>query len=222
MVVRHRAAAALALVLGVASCDAPTIPEQGFAYDPRLPGGLVYHWPAGATISVFVDPEGWTQEFDARASVLAAFRQWEAVTHYRDYDLRLVNEPGVADVIVHHYDAPFLVDVSECIYPGGSGEGVTFFCPNEARDALVVLPLLSGGPGRVKMDVRVATGLRYVSPDDYHRYVTHEIGHVLGIGAHSPSASDLMFGGLLTASQPTGDDARTLRWVLRQPVDVRP
>ena len=221
MVVRHRTLLCLAAATLVA-CDAPTVPEATFAYDPRLPGGLVYHWPAGSTISVFVDPVGWNQGFDPRASVLEAFRQWEEVALYRDFNLRVVDEPAEADVIVHHHEAPFLVDVSECTYTGGSGEALTFFCPNEARDALVVLPLLSGGPGKVKMDVRVAPMARYLPLDGMHRYVVHEIGHVLGIGSHSQDPSDVMYGGGVEVTKPSDRDARTLRWVLRQPVDVRP
>lgn len=221
MVVRHRWLAILAASVVVASCDSPTVPEQGFAFDPRLPGGLVYHWPVGATIAVYVDAAGWPAGLDPEAAVLAAFRQWEEVAHYRDFTLRIADSPADADVIVHHYQAPFLVDVSECSYPDAGGSGVTFFCPNEALDALEVLPLLSGGPGMVKMDVRV--GLPgVITLESIQPYVTHEIGHVLGIGAHSTNPADLMFAGELTVSKPTERDARTLRWVLRQPVDVRP
>lgn len=222
MVVRHRWLALVAASLVVTSCDSPTVPEQSFAFDPRLPGGLVYHWPVGATISVYVDPAAWPGGIDPEAAVLEAFRQWEEVAHYRDFTLRIADAAAQADVIVHHYQAPLLVDVSECIYPDGGGDGVTFFCPNEALDALEVLPLLSGGPGKVKMDVRVAAGPMLVSQEAIQRFVSHEIGHVLGIGAHSNDPADLMYAGGLTVGEPTERDARTLRWVLRQPVDVRP
>ncbi len=221
MVVRHRQLAALALVVALASCDAPTVPEETFAYDPRLPGGLVYHWPLGATISVYVDPAAWPASVDPDAAVRQAFAQWEDVTHYRDYDLRIVTDPARADVIIHHRDAPLLVDVSECSYPDAGSSGVTFFCPSEALDSLNVLPLLEGAAGRVKMDVRV--GIPILIPEgDIGAYVAHEIGHVLGIGAHSLDNQDLMFVGELQVDTPSARDARTLRWVLRQPVDVRP
>lgn len=221
MVVRHRWLAVLAVSLVVTSCDSPTVPEQSFAFDPRLPGGLVYHWPVGATISVYVDPAEWPGGIDPEAAVLEAFRQWDEVAHYRDFSLRIADTPANADVIVHHYQAPFLVDVSECSYPDAGGSGVTFFCPNEALDALEVLPLLSGGAGRVKMDVRVGSP-GSLTQGSVQPYVTHEMGHVLGIGAHSSEPTDLMYVGALTVSEPTERDARTLRWVLRQPVDVRP
>ena len=231
MIVRHRREAArggrsiavgtLALALMLVSCDAPTIPEQTFAYDPRLPGGLVYHWPIGSTISVFSDPVAWPGTIDHEMLVRNAFTHWQEVTHYRDYTLRLVDDPRDADVIIHHYDAPFRVIRSECAYPDAGASGLTFFCPSESFDSLQVLPLLFGGPGRVKMDVRVGSST-FVTQNDFQPYVTHEIGHVLGIGSHSGDDRDLMFVGALRVSAPSERDARTLRWVLRQPVDIRP
>ena len=221
MFVRHGWLAAPILAFGLASCDAPTIPEETFAYDPRLPGGLVLHWPTGSTISVFSDPTGWPSSIDHRAAIREAFAQWNAVTYYRDYSLRLVDDPARADVIVHHYEAPLLVDVSECIYPGVGASGMTFSCPDESLDSLQVLPLLVGGPGRVKMDVRIGEPA-IVTQAGFQPYITHEIGHVLGIGSHSGNPADLLYVGDLTATAPTERDARSLRWLLRQPVDVRP
>lgn len=220
MVVRHRWLALLAASLVVTSCDSPTVPEQPFAFDPRLPGGLVYHWPVGATISVYVDPAGW-EGIDVRRLVASAANEWRDAAHYRDFDLRVVDDPAAADVIIHSSQAPFLVDVNECAYPDGAGSGVTFFCPTESLDGLEILPLLNGGQGRVKMDVRIS-GPRYVTEENLQPYVSHEIGHVLGIGSHSADVNDLMYAGDLRVSMPTERDARTLRWVLRQPADIRP
>ena len=221
MVVRYRKVAALALALGLVSCDAPTIPEETYAYDPRLPGGFIFHWPIGSTISVFADPAGWPENIDHLAAVRDAFASWEEVIYYRDYALRVVHDPANADVIIHHRDAPFLVDLRECSYPDASASGVTFFCPSPSFDSLQVLPLLSGAPGRVKMDVSVGDPM-HVSQGNVQALVAHELGHVLGIGAHSPESRDLMFAGDLRRSTPSERDAWTLRWVLRQPPDIRP
>ena len=221
MVVRSRVLAILGLAIALASCDAPTIPEETFAYDPRLPGGLLFHWPIGSTISVFPDPTGWPGNIDHQAAVRDAFALWQQIIRYRDYTLRLVDDPANADVIIHHQDAPFLVDVSECIYPDAGATGVTFFCPSESFDSLQVLPLLAGGTGRVKMDVRIGSPMN-VSQGNVQAYVAHELGHVLGIGSHSPESRDLMYVGELRVDAPSERDARTLRWVLRQPPDIRP
>lgn len=211
---------AVAASLALAGCDAPTVPEDTFAYDPRLGGQLVYHWPIGATISVFVDPAGAPADADLRAAVLDAFDAWEAVVYYRDFTFRLVEDPAEAQVIFHHRDAPFLVDVSACAYPGSGAGGVTFFCPTEDGREFDVLPLLTGGPGKVKMDVRLDR-TRVSSAEQFRALVIHEMGHVVGIGAHSPDPNDLLYFNI-GPSAPSERDARTLRWVLRQPVDIRP
>jgi predicted Zn-dependent protease len=49
--------------------------------------------------------------------------------------------------------------------------------------------------------------------------VAHELGHVLGIGAHSPLADDLMFGAP-RRPDPSERDARTLRVLLRVAPEV--
>ena len=220
MVVRHRSLAVIAASVVITACDAPTVPVETFAYDPRLPGGLIYHWPIGATISVFVDPAGAPPDADLRAAVLDAFAAWEGVVYYRDFQFRLVDDPADAQVIFHHRDAPFLVDVSACAYPGSGAGGITFFCPSEDGRELDVLPLLSGGPGRVKMDVRLDR-TRVASAEQFRALVIHEMGHVVGIGAHSPDPNDLLYFNI-GPSVPSERDARTLRWVLRQPADIQP
>lgn len=211
----------LVAALFLSACDAPTVATESEAWDPRLPGGFLYHWPAGATISVYVDPTNEPADADLRAAVLAAFEQWEAVSHYRDFALRLVDNASVANVIVHHRDAPLLVETGGCSYPETGAGGVTFFCPQAIGDGLERLTLLAGPPGQVTMDVRVDRA-RVASYDQFAALVSHEFGHVLGIGTHSPVTADLMFGGIITATAPTERDARTLRWVLRQRVNLLP
>src|SRR5215208_6389252 len=125
--------AALAAVAGLAACDAPTADERPPGYDPtQLTGGLVYRWPLGRTVAIYADPTA----------------AWESVVFYREFELRLVDDPRAADVIVHHRQAPRLVDVMDC-EPPGVGGGKTVFC-NEEPEA-PVLPLLDGGGGRVKV-----------------------------------------------------------------------
>jgi hypothetical protein len=96
--------------------------------------------------------------------------------------------------------------------------GYTYFC---VTDDLQVEPfrLVSGGGGHVKMDVAVS---RAAVPDAaaFRSVVMHEFGHVLGIGAHSPTPADLMYG-VPRAPMPTLADAQTLRFVLSQRADVR-
>jgi predicted Zn-dependent protease len=71
----------------------------------------------------------------------------------------------------------------------------------------------------VKMDVAVS---RTAVPDAaaFRSVVMHEFGHVLGIGAHSPTSTDLMYG-VPRAPAPTLADAQTLRFVLSQRPEVQ-
>lgn len=205
-----------ALAVALLACDAPTVPPEAPAYDPVSPAlGRSYRWPLGRTIGVYVDPTAAPDRSDLADATRRASEQWAQAIHYGEFTLRLVSSPAEADVIVHHADAPLLVSTGGCSYPGGGAGGVTFFCPALAGDSVETLPLLVGGPGRVKVDVRVDRG-RVDSEHAFRALVAHELGHVVGIGAHSDDPADLMFGapGVLA---PSARDARTLRYVLHQP-----
>ena len=82
---RWRAAAA-AMLIGMAACDAPTVPSEAPAYDPTgLTGGLLYHWALGRTIRIYVD----TTASGAQLSrhVLAGAEEWKSVVYYRELDV---------------------------------------------------------------------------------------------------------------------------------------
>jgi predicted Zn-dependent protease len=216
---RRRTLAAASLVL--AACDSPTAFGERPAYDPTsITGGLVYRWPTGRTIAVYVDPTNAPSADSLRAAVVAGTRAWSDAIHFREFSWRFVTDPSDADVIVHVATAPRLVGNSECAYDTGGG-GYTFFCPSEglAVDSALTLPLLSGRPGRVKIDLRVDPG-RVNGQAGLVSLVTHELGHVVGIGAHSNDVRDVMFGAP-RVTVPSRFDAQTLRYVLHQPADIR-
>jgi hypothetical protein len=110
--------------------------------------------------------------------------------------------------------------------PPGSGGGKTVFCATSPTAD--VLPLLAGGGGHVKVDVyvdpmrisdAVLAGAGLTRADAFPILIAHELGHVLGIGSHSPDATDLMFG-LPTVRRPSARDEATLRFVLAQQPDI--
>ena len=209
---------AVACLLGAAACDPPNWSGDIWGYDPRLPGGLTYHWPLGRTISVFVDP---TAGGDAlRDVVLPSAASWRDSVYFAEFTVRVVEDAASADVILHTRDAPLLVATGTCVYSPPGAAGVTFFCPAETGDTLEVLELLAGGPGHVKMDVAIDLS-RIGGATTVRAIVAHELGHVLGIGSHSNDVEDLMYS-IPTVERPSAYDAAALRWVLQQPRAIRP
>lgn len=226
MAIERRFLACAALVLLVAACDAPTYPITEPAYDATvLSQGLVYRWRAGRTIAVYPDPTSAPAGFDLAAAVRSAAARWNDATRFADYRLAVTDRPGNADVIVRFRFAPLLVDLQGC-EPGGGGAGRTTFCTDTSPAR--VLPLLDGGGGRVKMDVYVDPEGRTaeqlapfgLTPQTYFQaLVTHELGHVLGIGGHSDDVRDVM-NIFPRVTAPSEADRRTVRWVWLQPVDL--
>ena len=224
-----RLAAALAL-LALAACggDSPTTPlERAPGYDPHgaaidesgAQRRFLYHWPVGTMIRVFVDPAAAPAGSDLRAAVLAAASGWSGTLRGHEAAITLVADPAQADVVLHYGEAARIVGTADCAPPAPE-VGVTFACPDFAAGRFAVLPLLAGGPGHVKMDVAVYRGLA-TDESQFRRVVAHEIGHVLGIGSHSASATDLMHAAPAVAV-PSAADGQTLRWLLQQDADIEP
>ena len=225
--VRPLGTIALALVAGIAGCDAPTVPRSVAAYDPtQSTGGLVYHWTPGETIALYVDPTGVPEGYDLLASAREGAASWDGRTFYDEFRFAFVDSPAEADVIIQYRFAPPLVDLMDCDNTGGA-PGETNFCPDpgDAR----VLPLLAGGGGHVKMNVKidplgpsdaVLTTAGQTRQEYVATLIAHELGHVLGIGGHSNDVGDLMFSAP-RRDTPSVDDARTLRAVLRATPHIR-
>lgn len=219
-----RSGAALLALIIVAGCDAPLVAADGPGYDPTLPLGgqnAIYHWPLGHTISVYAHTAGAPAGFDLPGAIQRANEAWASVLRYREFDVRLVPSPDQADV-VFHFDTDSVVSVSSCAPPATGAAGITSACPNASGTMLDAIPLIGGGTSRVKFDVQIsASPTRIPNAMVFQRIVTHEFGHVIGIGRHSSSMADLMFGGP-TVDEPSDADARTLRYVLHQPATLRP
>jgi hypothetical protein len=216
-----------AAVLTLAACDSPTVPPSSPSYDPRYVAGngarLAYHWPLGKTIDIHVDPRGAPTGLDLARAVRGGAAAWRAVVFYREFDVRLVGDPATADVIFRFDAAPPLL-LAECpaAHMLASAAGVTAACPDELRGVFLPFTLLDGRPSRAKFEVTITSDTRVIpNGGRLLSIVGHELGHVLGIGSHSPNNLDLMHPSPGQQSPGPGD-ARTLRYLLHQPADLRP
>ncbi|MEN8376564.1 MAG: hypothetical protein ABFS34_14045 [Gemmatimonadota bacterium] len=210
-----------ALAVLASACDTPTIPQRNDTYGFALPvdGGLVFHWGAGASVRVFVaDAPGregaLTTAFDAAANI------WEANAPFAEFSVSRASSAGAADVVLTWIDGPFAVQTAECL-PSGASLGTTTFCLTAGNDAIVPYPIQGGGSSGVLFLVTIS-GSVATDASLLRRLVTHEIGHALGLFQHSPDAADLMFGGELTADEPTDADRATIFTLYHSSRDLLP
>jgi hypothetical protein len=223
---RWRGLAFACLCALVASCETPSIPVAAAGYDPESLVPFIYHWSGGHDIAIYVDTTDATPGADLPGTVQNAIAAWEPVGRLGEVRLHTVTDMHDADVIVHFmYVRRLIASPDDPENPGAplcspqdAGSGFTWLCVTSDLHAVGFL-FTDGSDGHVKMDVAVS---RTAVPDQaaFQSVVMHEMGHVLGIGAHSPNIDDLMFV-RPRASGPTDADAQTLRFILSQRADVR-
>ena len=200
------------------ACSEPAAPRVDRpAYDPTQLTGVLYRWPTGRTIAVFADPTAVPVGTDLALATALAMTAWKQALGGNQFAFRTATSAADADVIVHVSGAPRRVGLAGCAEPPTFAGGVTFFCP--AADTALTLPLLGGASGRVKVDISINPAATSAA-NPLSALVTHELGHAVGIGGHSPSAGDVMFAAP-AVSVPSARDITTLRWVVRQKVQLR-
>ncbi|MDQ8155722.1 MAG: hypothetical protein P3B98_13810 [Gemmatimonadota bacterium] len=206
----------LAASAGCSDTSAPRVADP--AYDPtQLSSGIIYRWPTGTTIAVYVDPTAVPAGVDLTGATAAGMSAWKSALGGSEFAFRTAATPADADVIVHVSAAPRLVGLAGCAEPPTFAGGVTFFCP--ARDSALTLPLAGANPGRVKLDISVNPAATS-AVNTLRALVTHELGHAVGIGGHSPDASDVMHGAPAVHT-PSRRDIATLQWLVRQVIGLR-
>ena len=179
----------LAIAVGVLSCADIAAPSRSTAYEWRRivatgagPDTLSFHWPQ-SRLPVRI----WAEDtLNLPAHVQHGIDQWEAAFLYGEFQGQLVSDSSVADVIVTSGLAPkggFSITRLKALAPECQG----------ATD----IELDAGGqqiipPIRVYVDPRFAPSSPGVD-QCMALTTTHELGHSLGIFAHSPNADDIMF-----------------------------
>lgn len=207
---------ALLLLVAAAACDPPTIPgrDASDVYDFTLPSQppSVLRWPSGARVRVWVEP---SPEAARTALLEGAFREgaaaWNALAVFAEYGLVRARDLREADVVLMWSDVLPPVDTRDC--RPSITQAVTTFCVDDLAGAaprLRPFPRSSGETGNVKMLVTVLAS-EAADPQAVHRLVAHELGHVLGIGRHSPERDDLMYRTDPLVARPSSRDAATVQ-----------
>jgi hypothetical protein len=187
------------------SCADIASPTRSNAYEWRLitptgPGTadtLSFHWPS-SRLPVKV----WAQDtLNLPVHTRDGIAQWKAGFLYGEFDAVLVPDSNAADVMVTTGQANkggFSVTRLGSMAPECEG-GTDFDLPIGSRE---IQP-----PIRVFLNLRVVADAPGVE-QCLALTTTHELGHAIGILAHSPIASDLMFADP-TAPGPSERDRAT-------------
>lgn len=233
----------------LAACGDALAPEAEVGYAFALPerGGVVYRWPVGATVGVYLaGGEGEREALLATAFEEAA-ADWEAALEGA-VRIRAVERPEEAHVVLRWSDVVPPVETEEC-EPKVHGRAATTFCWTPGRTSLRPFPprgvgadggggaaggmsgeagseARAGADGEAGADEGTVRMLVTVLAEEatglarVRQLVAHELGHVLGIGHHSMDPADLMWEGGLRAVQPTVADRATVRRLYETAPDI--
>jgi predicted Zn-dependent protease len=196
----------LILAAGGLSCADIAAPSRGDAYEWRriVPTGptsadtLSFHWPR-SRLPVRI----WAQDsLDLVADVQGGIARWRAAFLYGEFDAVLVSDSSAADVIAR-VGSPVkggfsIIRLASALAPECLG-GTDFDLP--------------AGSNQLQMPIRVFVNPRFDPAaagvaECMALTTTHEMGHAIGIFAHSPNPTDLMYGDP-TVSSPSSRDRST-------------
>jgi predicted Zn-dependent protease len=171
------------------SCADIAAPNRGDAYEWRrlvtTDGGvdtLSFHWSGSALPVRF-----WAEDsLNLSAHVQSGISQWEGAFLYHEFSGTLVTDSTSADVIVRVGIAPkggFSITRMGSMAPECQGATDIQLSPDGQQ---IVRPI------RVYVDPRFVSASPGVD-ECMALTTTHEIGHALGIFAHSPNTDDIMY-----------------------------
>lgn len=220
-----RAGAPLAFALVAGACGDPFEPEVEVGYGFAYPGeaDVVYRWPIGSTVRVHVAGGDSARAELLTDALVAAAADWEAAVGEGRVRIQAVPRVEEADVVLRWSDVEPPVDVSGCP-PRVTGRATTTFCWTVDRRGIRAFPLdpeagTEASGVRMLVTVLAEEGR---SAARVRQLVAHELGHVLGIGQHSPDPADLMWEGPLRAMRPSSADRATIQRLYETVPDVVP
>jgi hypothetical protein len=223
-------AALLCPLIAIVACDGAVLPPRASSdvYEFRLQSDhlYVFHWPTGKDIRVFVNPG----PDSARTRMLAtAFErgaaQWDAHALFGEYHLTRAATLADADVILRYSNEFTPVNTEGC--PPSFSNAVTTLCIADLSAAQLhlasfdPLPPADTTAGNIKMIVTILASQATIA-GQVDRLVVHELGHVLGIGQHSPDPQDLMAAGVPLVTAPGRRDIATVQVLYHTTPDILP
>lgn len=211
---RRRAMPLLALLGMLAGCEAPTATRPTFAYDPTaLTGGQLYRWASGSTIRVFIVPPPVGSALDLVGATSVAVAQWNDLPLFREFRLVSATSAAEANVVVMARGTTSPVAPSTaCPFDARGSAGYTYFCPSGGRASRLSITGITATEATVLVSIDVG---KSGTQSTLEALLVHELGHVLGIGGHSLTPTDVMYG-VPTVTIPSGRDAQTLQYLLGQ------
>lgn len=188
---RTARAAATTAALILLACGDIAEPLRDDLYEWRLivpTGGTTadtvhFHWArSDLPVRVWVEPVGELPAFMERA-----IDTWEGVYLYREFQARLVSDSATADVIVRGTPAPAKLELGvtrlhSAMAPQCSGATDVDVSPDLSELRLPMRIFINPVEGDLAGLDR-CLGLTTI----------HELGHALGIFAHSPNPTDIMY-----------------------------
>jgi hypothetical protein len=203
-----------AVAAAVLACEAPSDPVRLAPYEFRLFGSdTVFHWtPDHLPVRFYAEPAGRLPTY-----VDLGIRRWERQFLYGEFRGVVVTDSTTADVIVElQGDPPPDVPLSDA--PARIAcEGVT-----------AVPPIRGDSIEGFRFDQHLRITMWWFAdetPQDVvnclARVTAHEIGHALGVFAHSPHVEDLMYQ-RPEVPGPSLRDRATIQILYHTPSDVTP
>ncbi len=176
-----RAVPATLLVALIISCDFPNAPSRELSYEfAATPQNLVFSWP-----STRLPVKFWTGGgTNLRRHLESAIAIWESQFLYSEFTGEVVTDSASADVRVR-FAGPSIAELP-----------VTDDPPVQVCTGVTTVPAVASGRFTDSFSVAVTWGGIFAEQDVVNciaRVTSHEIGHTVGIFAHSPDPNDLMF-----------------------------